>query len=39
MSKIDTAKNLAIPFIKALATKVFEGYLEGMGLCNMSHLL
>ena len=39
VSKIDTSKNLADPFIKALATKVFEGHLEGMRLRNMSHLL
>ena len=37
--KIDTTENLPNPFTKALATKVFEGHLEGMGLCNMSHLL
>ena len=37
MSKIDTAENLADPFTKALATKVFEGHLEGMRLHN-SHI-
>ena len=39
VSKIDTVENLADPFIKVLATKVFEGHLEGMGMRNMSYLL
>ena len=39
MSKIDTAENFAEPFTKALATKVFEGYLKDMGMQNMSHML
>ena len=39
VSKIDIAKNLVNPFTKALATKVFDGHLEGMRLHNMSHLL
>ena len=39
VSKIDTAEYFIDLFTKALATKVFEGHLEGMGLCNMSHLL
>ena len=39
VSKIDTAENLANSITKALVTKVFEGHLEGMRLCNMSHLL
>ena len=39
MSKIASADNLADPFTKSLATKVFEDHLEGMGLRDMSHLL
>ena len=39
VSKIASAENLADPFTKSLATKVFEDHLEGMGLCDMSHLL
>ena len=39
VSKIDTTENLVDLFTKAWATKVFEGYLEGRGSHNMSHLL
>ena len=39
VSKIASADNLADPFTKSLATKVFEDHLEGMGLRDMSHLL
>ena len=36
MSKIETVENLVDLFTKALATKVFEGHLEGIRLRNMS---
>ena len=39
VSKINTVDNLVDPFTRVLVTKVFEGHLEGMGLCNMPHLL
>ena len=39
VSKIASAENLADPFTKSLATKVFEDHLKGMGLRDMSHLL
>ena len=38
VSKIASADNLADPFTKSLATKVFEDHLEGIGLRDMSHL-
>ena len=39
VSKIASAENVANPFNKSLATKVFEDHLEGMGLRDVSHLL
>ena len=39
VSKIASAENLADPFTKSLATKVFEDHLEGMRLHDMSYLL
>ena len=39
ITKIASAKNLADPFTKTLTAKVFEGHLEGLGLCDMPNLL
>ena len=39
VTKIASAENLAAPFTKTLTAKVFEGHLEGQGLCDISHLL
>ena len=37
--KIASEDNLADPFTKTLAARRFEEHVEGMGMCNMSHLL
>ena len=39
MTKIGTEHNLADPFTKTLPSKMFEAYLEGLGLRDMAHLL
>ena len=38
VKKISTLDNLADPFTKTLASKVFEGHLEGLGIKDHSHL-
>ena len=37
--KIASAENLTDPFIKTLSAKVFEGHLDDLELCDMSHFL
>ena len=39
VKKISTVDNLAYPFTKALANKVFDQYREGLGMKDYSHLL
>ena len=39
VAKIDSANNLANPFIKALPHKTFESHLEGMGVTLMHNSL
>ena len=36
--KIKSEDNLADPFTKTLSSRVFEGYLEGLGIRDMSRL-
>ena len=37
--KVASEDNLADPFMKAMATRVFKKHVEGMGISNMQHLL
>ncbi|KAK0573671.1 hypothetical protein LWI29_011808 [Acer saccharum] len=39
ITKIASAENLVDPFTKALPQKSFDGYLENMGMRDMTHLL
>ena len=39
VTKIASQDNLANPFTKNLTAKLFEGYLNGLGLRDMCHML